>query len=312
MTSVVDTHGVPPLRVTVPMITPLGADGALDRESTASLVDYFVGAGVDGILVLGSSGENAALSAASRAEAVSTVVAAAAGRAHVMVGVASLGTPDAADDAREYAERGADSILLPAPFGFELSQSELAGHFRAVSEAARRPIVAYEVPGRVKVSLGTDLLRGLHEEGVIAGVKDSSGNAAAARMRSEAFRGTGLLQLTGSEESIDGFLLGGGTGCVPGLANVFPQLHVDLVGRAAAGDWAGAADVQSRICELLDLYFHPLPAGSFSAQFFALVKEALVQLGVIANNTTSSPFTPADQGTSDHVARMLSRAGVGV
>lgn len=301
---------LPSTGVLVPMVTPLLPTGEVDADSTASFVAALARDGVAGVLVLGSSGENAALSALQRRKAVEAVVASGED-IHVMAGVAALGTADAVNDAQEFAGLGADSILASAPFGFQLSQDELAGHFSAVASASDAPVVAYEVPSRVGVSLSTPLLLRLIGEGVVAGVKDSSGNLGGARLRSEALAAAGLAgaaHYTGSEECIDGFLLGGGSGCIPGLANVFAPLHVDLCRRADAGDWAGASRVQGTIASLVDLYFNELPGASFSAQFFAIVKEALVQQGIIAHNTTAAPFVQADAGTSDHVARMLDRA----
>jgi 4-hydroxy-tetrahydrodipicolinate synthase len=244
---------------------------------------------------------------------VAAVVRAGAGRVPVLAGVAALGTADARADATSFAAEGADAILASAPFGFELSQRELSGHFRAMAAAAPGvPIMAYEVPSRVKVSLGTGLVSELLGDGVIAGLKDSSGNIGAARLRSGALRGVPWLHYTGAEECIDAFLLGGGNGSVPGLANVFPQFHLNLSRRAARGDWAGAREAQDLINQLLDLYFHPLPDASFSAQFFAIVKEALRQRGVIEGATTSVPFLQADQSLVQHVAAFLEFAAAAV
>lgn len=311
MTTTTIVHAVPDSGVIVPMITPLSPGGGVDTDSTARLATHLIDAGVRGLLVLGSSGENAALSAGQRRDAVACVADAAQGRAHVMAGVASLGTADAEADGQEFSSLGADSLLVPAPFGFHLSSDELAGHFGAVADRSGSPVVAYEVPSRVGVSLDNDLLIRLATDGTISGVKDSSGNLGAARLRSHAFHDHGLAGLphfTGSEECIDGFLLGGGSGCIPGLANVFPEFHVRLCQHAAAGDWAAAAEVQDTIVSLVALYFHDLPRASFSAQFFAIVKEALVQRGVIASNTSSVPFTQADDQIPHHVTALLAKA----
>jgi 4-hydroxy-tetrahydrodipicolinate synthase len=302
---------VPTQGVVVPMITPLKPGGGVDAESTASLTRHLAGAGVTGLLVLGSTGENGALSRDERRAALAAVLDAAPEGVHVMAGVPSLGTPDAAADAADYAALGADSILLPAPAGFPLSQDEIGDHFRTVAAAAAIPIEAYEVPGRVHVSLGTDLLVELAREKVIAGVKDSSGNLGAARARSERLReeGLGIAHFTGSEECIDGFLLGGGDGCVPGLANVVPELHVELTRHAAAGDWPRASEVQGRIVSWLPVYAQPVAGGSFMAQAMGGLKEALVQLGVIAHSTVAAPFRQADEALTAHVARLLSSQG---
>jgi 4-hydroxy-tetrahydrodipicolinate synthase len=298
---------IPAEGVLVPMVTPLQPDGGIDVESTVSLCRFLADAGVAGLLVLGSTGENAALSRDERRLVVSTVAEGAPDGVHVMAGVPSLGTPDAVADAADYAALGVDSILLPAPVGFPLSQEEIGDHFRAVAAAIDVPIEAYEVPGRVHVSLGTELLVGLARENVIAGVKDSSGDLGAARVRSERFRQEGLAiaHLTGSEECIDGFLLGGGGGCVPGLANIVPGMHVALTEYAAAGEWVKASEVQGRITSWLPVYFQPVPGGSFMAQAMGGLKETLVQLGVIAHSTVAAPFRQADEAMAAHIGRLL-------
>lgn len=298
---------VPRSGVVVPMISPLTPEGAVDTASTASLCRYLSDAGVTGLLVLGSTGENAALSRDERRLLVSTVIEAAPEGVHVMAGVPSLGTREAIVDAADYAALGADSILLPASVGFPVSQDELGDHFRAVAAAIDIPIEAYEVPARVHLSLGEELLVTLAREGVIAGVKDSSGDLGTARVRSERLRREGLsiAHFTGSEECIDGFLLGGGHGCVPGLANVVPQLHVALTRHAAAGDWVAASEVQGRLISWLPIYFHAVPGGGFMAQAIGALKAALVQLGVIEHSTVAAPFRQADDGLVSHVSRLL-------
>lgn len=298
---------VPTGGVIVPMVTPLKPQGGIDTESTQRLVGFLSDARVSGVLVLGSTGENAALSRDERRTLVATAVAAAPEDVHVMAGVPSLGTRDAMADAADYAALGVDSVLLPAPAGFPLSQGELGDHFRAVADAIDIPIEAYEVPARVHVSLGIDLLVTLAAEGVIAGVKDSSGDLGTARLRSERFKrdAVTIAHFTGSEECIDGFLLGGGNGCVPGLANVVPQLHVSLIEHAAAGDWVAASEVQGRITSWLPIYSHPVPGGGFMAQAMGALKAALVQQGIIEHSTVAAPFRQADEGLMGHVAELI-------
>jgi 4-hydroxy-tetrahydrodipicolinate synthase len=299
---------LPKLGVLVPLVTPLLPDGAVDGESFRVLIDFQVRAGVDGLLVLGSSGEAVALSAAERAFAAAIAVEHARGRTHLMIGVATHGTKDAATEAAVLADLGPDSLLVAAPAGFALSQPELATHFRAVGQSCDTPLVAYEAPTRVGVSLGAELVASLGAEGSIAGLKDSSGDLVKGRVMSEATSDlAGFVRYTGCEHCIDGAMLAGYNGAIAGLANVFPEFHVELVRRVALGDWAGASQVQGYLISLLELYDYSFAGASFSAQFFAVVKEALRQRGVIAHGTISAPMTPADDGLPAHCERMLRR-----
>jgi 4-hydroxy-tetrahydrodipicolinate synthase len=301
-----DPRPLPRFGVLVPLVTPLLPDGTVDTDSLGRLLDFQLAAGVDGLLVVGSSGESVALSAAERLRAAAHAVAHVGERAHVMLGVPTQGTLDAAAEAAALAGLGPDSLLVAAPAGLRLSDSELIGHFRTIARQADAPVVAYEVPSRVGSSLSPDLIAALAADGIIAGVKDSSGNLTAGRVMATATRPLDqFVRYTGSEELIDASLLAGYDGTIPGLANVFPRFHVELVRRAARQDWTGARDVQELIIKLLDLYHLPASDASFSAQFYAVVKEALRQLGVVAHNTASVPLTPAGDYIAGHAARLL-------
>lgn len=290
-----------------PMVTPMLPSGAPDLASVDALIDHLIGQGAAGLLVLGSCGENGALSRDERLTVAARAVERVAGRVHLMIGVPALGTREAVADAAVYADLGADSLLVPPTFVFPHSAAELGGHFRAVAEAgAGVPVLAYNIPSRVNVVLEPDLLRELAAEGAIVGVKDSSGNVEAQRMLAEATADTeGFRRYTGSEFAIDGLLLGGFHGAVPGLANVFAPWHVRLADQAAAEDWRGAAETQGRIVAMFKLYQHPMPGGSFSASVIASLKEGLVQQGVIEHSTTAYPFVQVDDGMRAHVREVL-------
>ena len=119
-----------------PMVTPLRADRSPDLESIDSLVDFFVDGGATGALVLGSCGENGALSRQHRYDVAARTIERSAGRMHITVGLVALGLADACDDAKEFAAMGADSILAPASFVFPNSQNELEEYFGAIGDVA--------------------------------------------------------------------------------------------------------------------------------------------------------------------------------
>lgn len=301
---------LPRSAVIVPAVSPLLPGGAADLDSLRNLIDFLLDAGADGILLLGSSGEAVALRARERLRIATAATAHTRGRTHLMLGVATLGTADMADETAALAALCPDSLLVAAPAGLALSERELTGHFRAARQAAAGlPVIAYEVPSRVGSSLGSGLIASLAADEVIAGVKDSSGDLGNGRAIAAATRGLGsFVRYTGSELCVDAALLAGFDGAVPGLANVFPEFHVELVRRAAAGDWAGASAVQELLAKLIELYDCPLDGGGFPARFFAVVKEALRQRGVLAHGTTSAPLTQAGREVGEHAGALLRRA----
>jgi 4-hydroxy-tetrahydrodipicolinate synthase len=259
--------------------------------------------------VLGSTGEGGH----QLPDEQEAVVASAAATGHpVMAGVAALNTRQAAELAARFAAAGAQSLLVPPPSMFPLSQSELARHFAAVAEAAGRPVIAYHVPSRVPTPVGAPLLAALVAKGVLAGVKDSSGDLGGHRAAVLATgRAPAVRLLTGSENCIDAALQLGFTGAVPGLANVFTAVHRALADAAAAGDWLAAREQQDRLVALHRIYEGPHGDGSFTAGAIGALKAALVELGVIETATLSAPFTQPGEDVVRHVRDVLRDAGEG-
>ena len=295
--------------IVVPLITPLTPAGEIDVPSLESVLGYVFDAGVDGVLVLGSCGEAAALGRASRATVAGTAVEVARGRGAVIVGVSGLGTLEAVAEARELSSFGPDGLLVYGPVVFPASREEMRTHFSLIAEASAAPLIAYEVPPRVHASLDPLFLAELATAGVIAGVKDSGNDLGRQRRLVEQTRSVpGFLLCTGAEEAIDGLFLAGFDVAIPGLANIFPALHVALAKAARAKDWPAAAARQGEIVELLSLYDAPLAGGSFDAAVLGALKEALRQLGVIEHNTSCVPFVQADDKLAGYVRKTLDRA----
>lgn len=292
-----------------PLVTPMHPDSSPDMDSLSNLIDHVLGHGASGILVLGSTGENGLLAREERIAIVEHAISHVAGRTHVMVGIPAMGVLDAKTDASIYADLGASSLLVPAPYGFALASTELERYFRSVASVApSTPIVAYNVPSRVGVTLDAALLATLAGDGTIAAIKDSSGDLESHRLTSERTSGiAGFRRLTGSELCIDAALLGGFHGAVPGLSNVFIERHVELLGHTRSGDWEAAASVQSLIVGCADLYSAPSRPGSFVAAAIGALKEALVQRGLISHSTISSSLAQVDDAMRAHVAAVLGR-----
>jgi len=304
-----DSAQLIPGGVIPPLVTPMRPDSSPDIDSLSNLIDHVLANGASGILVLGSTGENGLLSHEERIAVAKHAISHVAGRAHVMVGIPAMGLLDATTDAAIYADLGASSLLVPAPYGFVLVSSELERYFRTVAAVApSTPIVAYNVPSRVGVTLDAALVANLAGDGTIAALKDSSGDLEGHRIVSERTRGvTGFRRLTGSELCIDAALLGGFHGAVPGLANVFIEQHVKLLAHSQAGDWEGASSVQRNLVDCADLYFAPSRPGSFVAAAIGALKEALVQRGLIDHATVSASLSQVDEQLRAHVASVLER-----
>lgn len=289
-----------------PVITPLTTDGDVDTATLTSVVEHLVTEGVDGVFALGSTGEVAYLDDTQRDVVVRTVVAAVAGRVPVLVGAIDTTSGRVAQAARRAAEAGADAIVATAPLYAINDMAEIECHFRAVAAATGLPLFAYDIPVRVRTKLPADLLVRLGADGVLAGVKDSSGDDVGFRrlVAANAAAGHPLAVLTGHEVVVDGMLLLGADGVVPGLGNVDPGGYARLWQAAQDGDWTRAREEQDRIAALFEIVFQAQGRSGDAAGVGAF-KTAMHHLGLIPSARMAFPVEPLDEATVARIAAIV-------
>ncbi|MER7933230.1 MULTISPECIES: dihydrodipicolinate synthase family protein [unclassified Streptomyces] len=298
--------------VVPPVCTPLTPDGEVDVPSLRRLVDHLVTAGVSGLFVLGSTSEAAYLTDRQRRLVTETVVSHAAGRLPVLAGVIDMTTPRVLDHVASVTAAGADAVVVTAPFYTRTHPAEIARHFRLVADRSPVPVIAYDIPSAVHTKLPADLVLELAAEGVLAGLKDSSGDLAGFREVVTGSRGlSGFSALTGSELTVDSALALGADGAVPGLANVDPDGYVRLHRLCRDGDRERARAEQERLCGL----FGMVRAGDGrrmggSSAALGAFKAALHLRGIIASPVTAEPQVPLSQAETECVGKHLAAAGL--
>lgn len=294
-----------------PVITPMHPDGSLDLEGLDRVVEHLIAGGMHGLFILGSSGQVAYLTDAEREIVTRRVVERVAGRVPVQVGTPDFTARRIAESAKRAQDLGADALVVSAPVYALNDEAELDRHMRMIAASVEIPVFAYDVPVRVHTKLGRDLLINLGRDGVLTGVKDSSGDDVAFRRLVAANNEAGhpLQLLTGHEIMVDGMLLLGADGAVPGLANVDPAGYRRLWDAAQAGDWAAAKAEQDRIAELFEIAF--VPTGrSGDAGGIGAFKAAMARLGVMDSAAMPFPLeglTPADL---ERIDQILAKVGL--
>lgn len=299
--------------VVPPVVTPLTATGEVDVPSLERLVAHLLDAGCHGLFVLGSSGETVYLTDAQRDVVLETVVRATAGRVPVIAGCIEPTTPRVLERVAAAERFGVDGVVVTAPFYTLCGPYEIERHFRAVAAATELDVLAYDIPVCVHQKLSPELQLKLAAEGVLAGLKDSSGDDVSFRKLAVEVRKQGLdyALLTGHELVVDGMMLGGAHGSVPGLGNVDPAGYVRLHEAAERGDWEAARAEQDRLVELFRLVDAADPATTQgSTRGVGGFKTALQLLGVIETNHVSLPMRPLDEAETVRVRVTLKAAGL--
>ncbi|MEO3842362.1 dihydrodipicolinate synthase family protein [Streptomyces sp. B22F1] len=299
--------------VVPPVCTPLTPDAEVDTASLIRLVDFLVAGGVDGLFVLGSSSEAAYLRDEQRRAVVDTVVRHVGGQLPVLAGAIDMTTPRVLDHARSALDAGADALVVTAPFYTRTHPAEIDRHFREVAGRTGAPVYAYDLPVSVHTKLGHDLVLRLAADGVLAGLKDSSGDETGLRRVIVGVRDkvAGFSALTGSETMVDSALAMGAHGVVPGLGNVDPHGYVRLFRSAREGDWESARTEQERLLALFGMVRSgDLARMGMSSSALGAFKAALHLRGVIDCPATMLPQIPLDTEEVRRVEKHLAAAGL--
>ncbi|HQZ11857.1 MAG TPA: dihydrodipicolinate synthase family protein [Devosia sp.] len=300
-------HGIIP-----PIVTPLHTDGTVNYDDLTRLVEHLIASGVHGIFAMGSTGQVAYLTDADRVAIVKSIRKTAAGRVPVIAGAMDLTAVRVAEAARALLDAGADAIVTTAPLYAINDESEVADHFRYVRAAIDAPLFAYDIPVRVHRKLSPAFLVGLGKEGVLAGIKDSSGDDVSFRrlIAMNEAAGRPLALFTGHEVVVDAMAMIGADGAVPGLANVDAAAYARLWNAAKAGDMKTAIAEQEYLNRLFEIVF-VAKGRSGDAAGVGAFKEAMAAIGLLSSSTMSFPLKPLEAATVEQIRAIVKSVGLG-
>lgn len=268
------------------IVTPFHEDGTLNEEGLQSNIQFQISQGVQGITVLGTTGETPTLAEQEKVRVLQIAKEECSGRIHLMAGTGNFSTEQTIRMSRLAEELGADSCLVITPYYNKPNQEGIYQHFKAVAESVHIPVILYHHPGRSGCRIAEDTLLRLAEITNIAGIKDASAD---------------LATLTTWLEKVDpqfSFLSGddlltlpmmaiGGRGVISVASNILPREMVDMVGSALQGDFLTARDLHYHLLPLmqaLSIDSNPIP-----------VKAAMNHIGQAAG-PCRLPLTPLTDG----------------
>ena len=289
-----------------PVVVPDTPDHELDVVSFERSINRMIDAGVDGLFFLGSSGEVVFSTDERCRQIISEAVRIVDHRVPVMVGIIDTETERVLEHGRVAQELGADVLVATCPFYALGGMAEVEEHFRILHAELDLPIFAYDIPVCVHTKLPWKLLAKLGAEGVLAGVKDSSGDDVSFRylVQENEKLGHPLTLLTGHEVVVDGAYLGGADGSVPGLANVEPEGYVRMWKAAQAGDWPAVKAEQDRLNEISHIWDVTSGVQGYAGGVGAF-KTAMHLMGVFDSPTMPRPVKALEGENVEAIRKVL-------
>jgi 4-hydroxy-tetrahydrodipicolinate synthase len=238
----------------VPMVTPLTAQGALDEAALFRLVDVLIAGGVEGIFVLGTTGEGAHVPREFRRRLVELTACHAARRTPVFAGLGDIRAADVSE-ANEFFDAGADAVVAHPPLTEKMPAEKLQAWYQLLLDQIEGPLLLYNMPMTTGISIPLDAVERLLGHPKLAGIKDSENNPKrheellqrfAGKMDFAVFVGVGALMEKGLKLGADGI--------VPSVGNLIPDVCHQLCAAAKKSDWSTAKNLFSRMNAVAALY----------------------------------------------------------
>ena len=283
------------------IITPMTKDG-IDYDALGRLIEFQIEKGINAIVVMGTTGENATIEPEDQKKVIAYTVEKVAKRVPVIAGTGTNNTDHVLANTKAACEVGADAVLVVTPYYNKATQSGLIQHFTMVADASTVPVIMYNVPGRTGCNLLPKTVAKLAEHPNIVGVKEATGNMA--QMVEIMHLCGDKIDVYSGEDALTVVMMAmGGAGTISVLSNVVPKESVAMTDACIRGDYAAAAKMQCQLLPLIDCLFsqvNPIP-----------VKAAMAAMGY-GDDYVRLPLTPMEEPFRGNMLAEMRKLGIEV
>lgn len=283
------------------VVTPMTETG-IDYEALGRFLEFQIESGINAIVVMGTTGENATIEPEDQKKVIRYTVEKVAGRIPVIAGTGTNNTEHVLANTRNACEVGADAILVVTPYYNKATQNGLIRHFTTIADASTVPVILYNVPGRTGVNLLPKTVAKLAEHPNIAAIKEATGNMAQ-MVELQALCGDKLDIYSGEDALTVPMMAMGAAGTISVLSNVAPRESVAMADACKAGDYQTAAQWQCKLLPLINALFsevNPIP-----------VKAAVSAMGY-GKEILRLPLTPMEDDNRANLYEQMRKLGINV
>ena len=284
------------------LITPMKHDGSVDFEAMGRFIDFQIENGINALVVMGTTGENATLEPEEQKKVIAFTVKRTAGRVPVIAGTGTNNTAHVLENTKNACEVGVDGILVVTPYYNKATQAGLIKHFTMIADASEVPVILYNVPGRTGCALTPKTIAVLAEHPNIVALKEATGNMAQ-MVEIMHLCGDKIDVYSGEDALTVPMMAMGAAGTISVLSNVMPAESVAMTDACKAGDFKTAAAMQCKFLPLINCLFsqvNPIP-----------VKAAVAALG-FGDDALRMPLTPMEEPFRTTMFEEMRKQGMNV
>lgn len=245
----------------VAIATPMYADGSVNYDVLAQLIDFQLNNKTDAIVVCGTTGEAKTMNTDEHIKVIKFVVDEVAHRVPVIAGAGSNDTAYGVSLADEAVACGADALLLVTPYYNKTSQEGLIHHYNYIADRAKKPIILYNVPSRTGMNILPETYAELAKHPMIVASKEANGDISALAKSIE-LCGDDLTFYSGNDDQTTAFISLGAKGVVSVLSNIMPLEAHNIAVAALEGDFKKSAELQIKYLDMCNTLFcdvNPIP-----------------------------------------------------
>jgi len=280
------------------LTTQYREDQSLDLDATAKHIERLIEGGIDGLIVLGTVGENTSHEYREKLDVIRAALDAVRKRIPVLTGVAECTTPLACRFAADAEKLGVDGLMLLPPMVYKTAPHETIAYFRAVAQSTPLPIMCYNNPVAYGTDITPEMFADLADEPNLAAIKESSEDVRRITDLSNLLGGRYILFSGVDDLALESALLGA-EGWVSGLVNAFPEEACALWNLAAEGDWERARSIYRWFTPLLHLDTDP--------RLVQYIKLAAAACG-LGSETVRAPRLAVQGADRDRIVKLVQQA----
>jgi 4-hydroxy-tetrahydrodipicolinate synthase len=289
------------------MVTPLLDRDTLDVAGLERLTEHILGDGVQGLFILGTTGEAPSLSYHLRYELIEHLCGLVKGRVPVLVGITDTSFTESVNTAVKARDAGASAVVLAPPYYIPVGQAELLEYLKHLTPELPLPLFLYNMPSYTKAVFEPQTLRAAAEINGIAGLKDSSGDMVYFRKLQLLLKDRpDFSLLIGHEELLAEAISSGGHGGVCGGGNFVPRLYVDLYNAARSRDLPAVEILHKKVMQISTTIYR---VGHFESSYLKGLKCTLSCMG-ICSDFLAEPFHRFRCAERDVIRRHLEELGI--
>jgi 4-hydroxy-tetrahydrodipicolinate synthase len=280
----------------VALVTPFRSDFSIDTEALKRIVNLSVDGGIEYLVVLGTTAENATLSAAENELVIATVIEANAGRLPLVLGVGGNNTYKVVEELKTRDLSAFVAILSVSPYYNKPTQEGIYQHFKAIAEASPVPVILYNVPGRTASNmLPATVIRLANDFENIVAIKEAAGDIVQA-MQLIKNKPSDFLVISGDDMIALPMVLAGGSGVISVIGQGFPAAFSEMIRLGLNRKTDEAYKIHYQLADSIDMIFEQgNPAG---------IKEVFSALGV-SENTVRLPLVQVDSFLADRIKQFV-------